>query len=107
MFVFLLTNCITNARFFPGTLCLYSIGTYWLDPNGGSTWDAILVHCTFDTVQVKRNVKTCVFPLDETFGLGDWVKKDGDDGYRWFIADIMEKNYGKVRYLDLHLFLSF
>merc|ERR1719312_32006 len=35
-------------------------GDYWLDPNGGSTDDAVAVHCNFD--KVNGVVETCVDP---------------------------------------------
>jgi len=66
---------------------------YWIDPNSGSTNDAIFVYCTFDSL--KEKVETCLYPLKTRYDVRNWVHH-GDDGYRWFVGDILSTPNEKV-----------
>lgn len=66
----------TGKRHSPGQTCKdiklanpdYKSGEYYVDPNGESANDAILVYCKFDTDE------TCVTPTTSTFRGQRWTK---------------------------------
>lgn len=49
-------------------------GDYWIDPNGESSVDAILVHCDMDSLE------TCVHPSPSAFSNQQWTKDQEGDG---------------------------
>jgi len=69
-------------------------GHYFIDPNGGSTNDAIPAYCDFDR---KDTVETCVYPQQATYDLKKWVPS-GDEKFRWFMGDIQTTSDDKIRY---------
>lgn len=69
----------TGQKVSPGRTCLdikehnpdYPSGDYWIDPNGESSVDAILVYCDMGAME------TCVRPSPSTFDRQQWTKTEG------------------------------
>lgn len=57
-------------------------GDYWIDPNAGSTHDAVLVHCN------ATNYETCIYPKSPIMENMYWT---GDDEYIWALKDINDE----------------
>lgn len=58
----------------------YQSGTYWVDPNQGSSLDAIKVHCNMETGE------TCVYPSQSTVPMKNWYmsRNPRDKKHVWF-----------------------
>merc|ERR1719268_782276 len=54
-------------------------GDYWIDPNAGSTHDAVLVHCN------ATNYETCIWPKSP---LVDTQEYNGNNKYVWALREI-------------------
>ena len=76
---------------------LFSLGFYFIDPNGGGRDDAILAHCNFDDKMKKNRVETCVYPQQSTYEVKDWVP-NGSDRVTWFMGDIQTTFNDKVSF---------
>lgn len=62
-------------------LIFFSVtGTYWVDPNQGSSLDAIQVHCNMETGE------TCVYPIDSNIPMKNWYlsKNLREKKHIWF-----------------------
>jgi hypothetical protein len=57
-------------------------GDYWIDPNAGTTEDAVLVHCN------ATNYETCIWPKMPTIEMMEGVSTDQ---YVWTLKDINEE----------------
>jgi len=67
-------------------------GDYWIDPNAGTTKDAVLVHCN------AVNYETCIWPKDpET----DMMEGQNINEYVWAMKDIQEEP--AVEYAASHM----
>jgi len=58
-------------------------GYYWIDPNGGSNEDAVVVHCN------AVNHETCIYPKAPV--LENQKHYEGEDQFVWASKDIMEE----------------
>jgi len=57
-------------------------GDYWIDPNAGTTKDAVLVHCN------AVNYETCIWPkVPDT----DMMEGENNNDYVWTVKDIQEE----------------
>merc|ERR1711962_6243 len=57
-------------------------GDYWIDPNAGTTKDAVLVHCN------AVNYETCIWPkVPDT----DMMEGENNNEYVWTVKDIQEE----------------
>lgn len=68
----------------------FKSGDYFIDPNGDSAQDAILVYCKFDTLE------TCIKPGTQTFNGQRWTKNDSPGQY--FMEEL---NNGKEFYYKI------
>jgi len=57
-------------------------GDYWIDPNGGTTKDAVLVHCN------ATNYETCIWPKMPTI---DPMQGENAGKFLWALKDINEE----------------
>jgi hypothetical protein len=57
-------------------------GDYWIDPNAGSTHDAVLVHCN------AVNYETCIWPKMPKI---DAQEYNGDNKYVWALREINDE----------------
>lgn len=57
-------------------------GDYWIDPNAGSTHDAVLVHCN------ATNYETCIWPKAPVV---DTQEYNGDNKYVWALREINDE----------------
>lgn len=55
-------------------------GMYWVDPNQGSTLDAIKVHCNMETGE------TCIYPTESSIPMKNWYlsKSMKEKKHVWF-----------------------
>lgn len=60
--------------------CCSPSGMYWVDPNQGSTLDAIKVHCNMETGE------TCIYPSDSSIPMKNWYlsKNMKEKKHVWF-----------------------
>lgn len=60
-------------------MCCLS-GMYWVDPNQGSTLDAIKVHCNMETGE------TCIHPTESSIPMKNWYlsKSMKEKKHVWF-----------------------
>jgi len=58
-------------------------GDYWIDPNAGSTRDAVLVHCN------AINHETCIYPKSPN--MENRKHYEGEDHYIWVKKDIHDE----------------
>ena len=56
---------------------------YYLDPNGGSSWDKFVARCDFE----EKKQETCIYPRKSTFEKKEWVTS-GSDKWTWFLRDL-------------------
>lgn len=68
-------------------------GDYWVDPNEGSTVDAILVYCD------KKVMETCVYPKINKVDNEGWPKDK--DEYKWAMEDILAEKEGIPYAMDM------
>ena len=77
-------------------LSLLITGDYWIDPNEGSSYDAVLVHCN------ATNYETCVYAKQPEADKDMWFS--GKPSFLWAFKDYMDepervsrffKSYGK------------
>merc|ERR1711962_1464497 len=57
-------------------------GDYWIDPNAGTTKDAVLVHCN------ATNYETCIWPKMPTI---EMMEGENTNQYLWTLKDINEE----------------
>lgn len=63
-------SCDSHECFFPGT--------YWVDPNQGSSLDAIKVHCNMETGE------TCIYPTESSIPMKNWYRSQDIKKHVWF-----------------------
>merc|ERR1712212_122000 len=57
-------------------------GDYWIDPNAGTTKDAVLVHCN------ATNYETCIWPKMPTV---EMIEEENKVGYMWLLKDVNDE----------------
>jgi len=71
-------------------------GDYWIDPNAGSTHDAVLVHCN------AVNYETCIWPKIPTV---DTQEYNGDNKYVWALREV--NGEPMIEYAASHVQMKF
>jgi len=76
-------------------------GEYWVDPNGGTAVDAILVFCRMETME------TCIRPSPSQFDRARWTKNR--HGAQYFMGDInggkeffYKTDFSQLKWLQLY-----
>lgn len=64
---------------------------YYLDPNGGSSWDKFIARCDFE----EKKQETCIYPRKSTFEKKEWVTS-GSDKWTWFLRDLAVNEEVKI-----------
>lgn len=96
------TTCLELWACHPG----YSSGMYYIDPNQGSTADALLAYCSFSSTSKQ----TCLHPRDSQLPIKAWMEELSDEGsYQWlsrlergFQFYYPGANVVQMRFLRLH-----
>ncbi|KAA0717047.1 Collagen alpha-1(XI) chain [Triplophysa tibetana] len=96
----------------PATTCLelmlshpnFSSGIYYIDPNQGSSADALLVYCNF-----SAGGQTCLPPLQPHMPMSSWLRVTSPDSFTWlsskdggFQFDYTGSSVVQMRFLRLN-----
>ncbi|XP_072227829.1 collagen alpha-1(II) chain-like [Leuresthes tenuis] len=98
----------------PATTCLelwlshpeYGSGMYYIDPNQGSSADALLAYCSFSS----SSKQTCLHPQDSQLPMKAWMEESSEEGsFQWlsrqdqgFQFHYPGSNVVQMRFLRLH-----
>uniref|UniRef100_A0A8D3C624 Fibrillar collagen NC1 domain-containing protein n=2 Tax=Scophthalmus maximus TaxID=52904 RepID=A0A8D3C624_SCOMX len=98
----------------PATTCLelrlchpeYSSGMYYIDPNQGSSADALLAYCSFSSASTQ----TCLHPRDSQLPMKTWMKEFSEEGSFVWLSRLEQgfqfyypgANVVQMRFLRLH-----